>query len=182
LSEATLRTERLCLEPLAPGHAVELFDGLTDPRLYEFVDDEPPPSVGWLQERYRKLASGKSPDGSDLWCSWAVRRLRNGRAIGFVQATIDREQVATTAYVLFPGAWGRGFGREAVAAMMTELSGRDRVTAFRATTHPQNRRSIVLLSALGFERAETQPAAQQYSDSGARDWGFVRLPSPLFRL
>src|SRR3954452_3654823 len=40
-----IETARLQLEPLTPEHADDLFDGLSDPRLYEFISEAPPRSL-----------------------------------------------------------------------------------------------------------------------------------------
>src|SRR5580658_3556434 len=150
-----MTTERLALEMLAPSHADALFHGLSDKRLYTFIDDEPPGSLEALRGRYERLATQRSPDGLETWLNWAVRTLRAEEYIGYVQATITKDHWAMIAYVLFHNSWGYGYGREAVTAMLLELQKNHGVTKFRAIVHPQNSRSRSLLQSLGFELCET---------------------------
>jgi ribosomal-protein-alanine N-acetyltransferase len=150
-----LHTERLILEPLEPGHAADLFVGLCDARLYGFIDGGPPESVDSLRERYRQLAERRSPDGQEIWLNWAIRTVTEGRYLGFVQSTVECERNATIAYLLFHNAWGNGYGREAVSAMLTHIVEQYSVATIRAHVHPANLPSIALLNALGFQRVVT---------------------------
>jgi RimJ/RimL family protein N-acetyltransferase len=150
-----LHTERLILEPLEPGHAADLFVGLCDARLYGFIDGGPPESVDSLRERYRQLAERRSPDGQEIWLNWAIRTAAERRYLGFVQSTVERERNAMIAYMLFHSAWGNGYGREAVSAMLTHIVEQYSVATIRAHAHPANLPSIALLNALGFQRVVT---------------------------
>lgn len=60
----TIATARLALEPQVAAHADEMFVVLADPAIYEH-ENEPPASVEWLRERYRRLESRRSPDGRE---------------------------------------------------------------------------------------------------------------------
>src|SRR4051812_1202997 len=115
-----IETARLRLEPLTPAHADELFEGLREPRLYEFISEAPPPDVQALRSRYRTLAAG-SPEGPGRWLNYAIRVTADGRYVGYVQATILGEARASIGYVLFDSARGQGFAREAVAALLDHL-------------------------------------------------------------
>jgi RimJ/RimL family protein N-acetyltransferase len=176
-----MTTERLALERLAPGHADALFHGLSDKRLYAFIDDEPPLSLEALRGRYARLATQRSPDGLEIWLNWAVRTLRAGEYIGYVQATISKDHWAMIAYVLFYNSWGYGYGREAVTAMLQELQKNHGVTKFRAFVNPQNIRSRSLLQALGFELCETNHPVPSDVRSKTRELEYVLRksgPSP----
>jgi hypothetical protein len=82
----TLATDRLHLEPQLAAHADEMFVVLSDPAIYEF-ENQPPPPAGWLRARYARLESRRSADGRDQWLNW-VLRLHTGELIGYVQASI----------------------------------------------------------------------------------------------
>lgn len=144
-------TERLRLEDLTPEHAEKLFDGLQDPSLYAFIDDEPPPSLDWLRARYERLATRRSPDGRERWLNWAIRIHRTGDYAGYVQATVRQDGTALLGYVLFGTAQGRGYGTEAVEATLRHLAAHERVAEARASVDPENAKSIALLERLGFE-------------------------------
>src|SRR5689334_23661391 len=112
-------TERLVLEPQLAAHARQMFALLQDPAIYRY-ENEAPPSVQWLEERFRRLETRVSADGREQWLNWVVR-LRGGGLIGFVQATIREDRSASIAYVFGSAHWGRGYGSEAVNAMLGEL-------------------------------------------------------------
>ena len=155
-----MRTSRLRLEPLEERHAKRLFAGLQHEDLYRFISDRPPESVEALAERYRRLATRRSPDGREGWLNWAIVSTLTERDLGYVQATVHADRSAHVAYVLFPEFWGQGYAREAVATAIEHLRDEWAVTAIRATVDTRNRRSIALLEALGFERGAVRAAAE----------------------
>lgn len=146
-----IATARLSLEPQVTAHAEEMFRVLGDPAIYEY-ENEPPPSVEWLRERFRRLESRVSPDGREQWLNW-VLRLPSSGLIGYVQATVGDDGRAAIAYELASAYWGRGFGSEAVEGMIGELTGRYRVRALHAVLKAANHRSRRLLERLGFSPA-----------------------------
>lgn len=146
-----IHTDRLTLEPQVAAHAQEMFLVLSDPAIYQH-EGEPPASVEWLRERFRKLESRCSPDGRELWLNWVIRR-RSAQLIGFVQATVIPNTSAAIAYVLSSRYWGQGFATEAVRAMIRELVLRYQVTGLSATLKKTNRRSLSLLERIGFTLA-----------------------------
>jgi RimJ/RimL family protein N-acetyltransferase len=146
-------TPRLRLEPLQPDHAEAMFEGLRDPRLYAFVPDEPPTSIDALRERYERLATRRSPDGSQGWLNWAIADRRSGAYLGYAQATVRGDGSAAVAYVLFADVWGSGYAREAMRAVLSELAEEHGCDRADASVEPGNARSIALLEALGFAPA-----------------------------
>ena len=146
-----IRTPRLALDPQVAAHAVEAFPLLQDPRIYEY-ENEPPPSEEWLRERYTKLETRRSPDGSEHWLNWTVR-LPSGEAIGYVQATVEPAGRAFVAYVLASRWWGQGLAGEAVQAMIDELRASYGVRHIIAVFKRRNGRSRGLLVRLGFQPA-----------------------------
>lgn len=152
---ASIATTRLRLDPLRADDADAMFDVLSDPSIYTYVDESPPRSVARLRERYARLERGFAPDGSAAWLNWVVRNAGD-RALGYLQATVplaiaDADpRFAWIAYVLAAPHRGRGFAREAVAAMLAHLVDAWDVREARATVEAANVRSIALLSALAF--------------------------------
>lgn len=159
-----IETPRLRLEPLVPAHAAALFEGLSDPRIYAFLDERPPASLAALTERYQRLAKRRSPDGRDRWLNWALFSPQAGCHVGYVQATVHPDASAEIAYVLFPPWWGSGRAREAVVAMIAHLRERYGVTRLVAHLHPENRRSIALVTSLGFARIGRRAASDGAPD------------------
>jgi [ribosomal protein S5]-alanine N-acetyltransferase len=138
-----LETGSLTLEPQVADHAPALFVVLSDPAIYEH-ENAPPPSEDWLRERFARLESRRSTDGTELWLNWVVR-LPSSELIGYVQATVYPDARAAIAYELGSAYWGRGFARQAVAAMIGELGARYGVRILRAVLKRANVRSLRLL-------------------------------------
>lgn len=146
------------LEPLEPRHADPLFEGLSDPALYEFTGEAPPVSAHALRERYERLATRRSPDRTQRWLNWAVWCAATRSYAGYVQATVERDGAAEVAYVLFRAHQGRGLARAAVEAMIERLRREHGVTSLRARVDARHRRSRALLEALGFVPVGVEPA------------------------
>src|SRR6202162_6358079 len=114
-----VETEGLTLEPQTVAHAEEMFAVLSDPAIYRY-ENEPPPSLEWLRARFTKLETRLSADGQEQWLNWVIR-LPTSELIGYVQATVRGGGRAAIAYELSSAYWGRGLGRGAVKAMLSEL-------------------------------------------------------------
>jgi RimJ/RimL family protein N-acetyltransferase len=147
----TLFTTDLTLEPLVAGHAEAMFDVLSEPELYRYLDFGPPPSLDHLRGVYEELEARVSPDGSQLWLNWVVRP-RGGAPVGFVQATVSGAD-AWVAYVFAREYWGRGYAFHATQAVVDHLRATCGVVRFLAVVDAGNERSIRLLWRLGFRTA-----------------------------
>ena len=145
----TLENFVLRLEPQHQSHATEMFVVLSDPAIYAFEND-PPPSVEFLQMRFARLESAISPDGQEHWLNWVIR-LPSSELIGYVQATVSVPgQAAAIAYILHSRYWGRGLASAAVVLMIDELVERYGVTRLNAILKSRNDRSRRLLERMGF--------------------------------
>lgn len=167
-------TPRLRLEPIEPSHASGMFPGLQHEELYSFISEPPPESVEALRERYRRLSTRTSPDGREAWLNWALRRAPGGEYAGWIQATVHADRTAHVAYVLFVDAWGKGYAREAVAALIDHLRDAWNVRTLMATVDPRNRRSIALLEALAFRRGALRKDADVIHGVPADEVDYVR--------
>ena len=136
------------LEPQVVAHSKEMFSVLSDPAIYEF-ENSPPISAAWLSERFARLESRTSGDGSEQWLNWVIR-VPSGALAGYTQATVQADGFAYIAYELSSNFWRRGIGSDAVAAMMRELNAEYDVHTFLAVLKARNYRSLALLSHLGF--------------------------------
>ena len=127
-TEDTFTTARLRLEPLAPAHAALLYPALRDPHLYTFIPQEPPASEQALRERYTRLAARRSPDGTQVWLNWALRRHKTGDYAGTVEVTVYPEGTAALAYMVFPPFWQQGYAREGCVRVLAYLGDVHRCT------------------------------------------------------
>ena len=173
----SLRTERLTLEPIRQDHAAEMHRILNDARLYRYMASEIPPSLRWLQDRYRALESGWSPDHAECWLNWIV--VRDGTPIGYVQATIPAgDDYATLGWSIGSRWQGHGFAREAVRAMCAHLLAAG-IGELRATIDARNSRSSALAERVGFRRVRSRPSDEILDGVRWEDADYVlRSPPP----
>jgi [ribosomal protein S5]-alanine N-acetyltransferase len=136
----------------------------------------PPSELEALRERYARLALDRSPDGTEHWLNWAVWCVKAERHIGYVQATLPKNEIATIAYVLFSNAWGEGFAVEAVVRMIDHLVDTYHPVCLRATVDVRNTRSIRLLDRLGFSRQGVRKNAEQIRGIWCDDAEYRKYP------
>jgi RimJ/RimL family protein N-acetyltransferase len=138
------------LEPLAVGHATQMVEVLADSALYRYTGGTPP-TLPELQQRYAAQAVGHSADEHQWWLNWIVTSRANATALGFVQATVERHGTdlqASVAWVIAPGAQGRGLATEAGQAMLHWLRGHH-VHLIVANVHPDHAASNAVARKLG---------------------------------
>ena len=150
-----ITTAALVLEPLVTGHAEAMFEVLSDPEIYRYLDDGPPPCVDYVRERYARLERRQSPDGSQLWLNWVVRVAGHAPA-GYVQATLFPPDGAWIAYCLGRAHWGHGYAQAATRAVLEHLGTEYGRTHFLAMVAAGNARSIRLLERLAFRPATAE--------------------------
>jgi ribosomal-protein-alanine N-acetyltransferase len=145
----TIVTPTLTLEPLLASHAEEMFELLSDPAIYQYLDYTAPVSVGYLRGIYQRWEARQSPDASEAWLNWVIRP-RDQPLAGYVQATVASNRSAHVAYILASKYWGRGYAGVAVEAMLEHVASAYEVDRYMATVEVGNQRSIRLLERLGF--------------------------------
>ena len=94
-------------------------------------------------------AAGHSPDGSQEWRNWIIRREPGGQAVGYVQATVaDDGRQAEIAWVVGVDWQGQGYAAEAAQALVAWLDSRG-VTTIRAHIHPGHAASAAVARRAG---------------------------------
>ncbi|KJY35466.1 acetyltransferase [Streptomyces sp. NRRL S-444] len=164
-----LTTPRLSLEPLRTEHASEAFPLFDDARLHTWTGGEPS-SLEELRARYARQAAGRSPDGSQGWLNWMLRRTEDGLLVGTVQATLyrtgDGGVEASLAWVTGVEHQGKGYAREGALAMAAWLRTRE-VSALAASIHPDHAASAGVARALGLTASGTLVDGEtRWSSSG----------------
>ena len=158
---------RLSFESLRRGHAEGLFTALDDPRVGRYIGGPDVTTMAELRARIDRLLAG-SGDDAETWLNWVVRL--KGTVIGRIEATLH-DGVAEIGYVFGPRWWGRGYGSEAVAWLLSELRQQGVPEAW-ASVDPDNEASIRLLRRVGFE--ETTPGEVLLHSYVPGDRVFVR--------
>src|SRR3954467_3028083 len=117
MHDAEIHGARVVLVPLVAGDADELAGLLDDAIVRRF------PGVAELAGLPRRFAPGgarapppgrrfaswetrRAPHGGQAWLNWVVRARDDGRALGWVQATVEGA-AASVAYSLLPAEGGR---------------------------------------------------------------------------
>lgn len=157
-----ITSARLSLVPLAVTDADEMAGVLSADALYAFTGGSPP-APAELRDRYARLAAGRSPDGSQEWRNWIVRREPGGQAAGYVQATImDGGGRAEIAWVIGVDWQGQGYATEAARALVAWLDARG-VAVVEAHIHPDHAASAAVA-----RRAGLLPTG--HADGGEQLW------------
>jgi [ribosomal protein S5]-alanine N-acetyltransferase len=142
------------------AHAEVLFPVLSEPALYDFIDEAPPASVQALQEKLARSESRKSPDGSEHWLNWVVRS-HTGHVVGYVQATVGANQDTHVAYAIGSAFWGQGLATEAVSQMLRIVAAEHNVTRFFILAERKNIRSVRVAERLGFVEVPSDEARRR---------------------
>jgi len=107
-------TPRVVLEEQVVSHAESLFGILDDDEVHRFTESDPPESLDWLRTRLARLETRRSPDGSERWLNWIVRDA-GGKMLGYVQATVEPDGVATLGVVIGRRFWAVATARRRCA-------------------------------------------------------------------
>lgn len=148
----SFRTDRLSGEPIVAAHAAELAPVLADPEVHRFLNGDPE-TESELRDRFERLESGWSPDRTQRWWKWIVRR-QDGTAIGFVEATIE-PTMFYVGYVLGTEHHRQGYGREMTAAVIELVVDRFPVEYCLIEMDVDHVASIALAESLGARRVDT---------------------------
>jgi [ribosomal protein S5]-alanine N-acetyltransferase len=167
-----LVTARLMLEPLAVSHAQTLYPLLRDKRLYTYIPQEPPASVEALAARYTRLAARHSPDGRQLWLNWAARLHTGPDYVGTFEATVEPDQTAFLAYMIFPTHQRQGYAREGCMLVLEHLARDYHVRLVVAEIDTRNRGSIGVVESLGFVRVAERPNADFFKGAVSDEYRY----------
>ncbi|RJF85449.1 GNAT family N-acetyltransferase [Sphingomonas cavernae] len=157
----TLQTERLVLRPLVEDDAGAMYLAFRDAELMQWWSSGP--HVDETQTRTYL-------NGTILWSDrkvWAITE-DGGEALGYVALGARREGVKELGYLLRRSHWGRGYAREAVAAIIDHGFNAMKLRRIFADVDPDNLPSVELLKRLGF-RQEGHLRAEWETHIGVRD-------------
>lgn len=176
VEQRAIQTTRLTLTPLVVADTADLHPSLQEPALYAFIPQEPPESIAWLEARYSRLEQRRSPDGSEIWLNWVVRRRDDLISVGTVEATIRADRMALLAYTIFTAHQRRGYASEACRAIVDHLGRTCGVVCVLADVDTRNLASIALLERLGFVKIATTIAADTFKGASSDDVRFAFWP------
>jgi RimJ/RimL family protein N-acetyltransferase len=145
-----LKTERLMLRQLGPGDAPFILRLLNEPSWLRFIGDR---GVHTLADAGRYIEKGPIEMYGRLGFGlYHVRLAASGEPIGMC-GLLKRETLddVDLGFAFFPEFWGKGYAREAAAAVMSYERSRLPLSRIVAITTPANDASRRLLEKLGFK-------------------------------
>lgn len=155
IPRAPLFTSRLELRRTRIEDADAMFEALRDPEMYAFIARSAPRTVTDVEQRFARIIEETAPGRAEQWLNWTVWRRDGGAPIGMVEATIAPNAAVSIGYMFDPRCWRRGYGREAVAAMLDHLETCG-ARCFEASIDIRNSASKALAASLGFRHAATR--------------------------
>jgi [ribosomal protein S5]-alanine N-acetyltransferase len=136
------------MEERRVAHARELFEALRDPRIYRYLDEDPPRSVEELAEKLVRSESRRSPDGKEHWLNWVVRA-ESGEVAGYVQATVEESRETNVDYA-------------AMRQMLEIVEAQYETTTLFIVAEAANLPSVCLAQRLGFTLAPAEVSATRH--------------------
>jgi ribosomal-protein-alanine N-acetyltransferase len=122
---------------------------MRDAEVNRFIPVEPPASIAALEATFARRIAGGAARG-EVWHNWTPIVRESGAAIGNVQLTVLEDGTALLGYLFLRPWWGRGYGREACAAVVDWITRSSGIRRVVAEIDPRNTRSVALVTALGF--------------------------------
>lgn len=122
---------------------------MRDEEVNRFIPLEPPASIAELEATFARRIVGGTARG-EVWHNWTPLVRSSGDAIGNVQLTALADGTVLLGYVFLRPWWGKGYGREACAAVVDWIVRAPGVRRVVAVIDPRNTRSVALVAALGF--------------------------------
>ena len=146
-----LRTERLLLRPIARDDTPFVVRHFCDPLVQRYLVDEEPMATA---EQAAAIVDFYLERPDAPYNRWVVLRASDGAPIGTCgfHKWSQQHRRAEIGYDLSPVAWGQGYMREAVRAMLAHGFGALGLHRVEALVAVANQPSARLLLALGFRR------------------------------
>lgn len=150
--EISIKTERLLINPLGLADAPAIFSGRTNPKTNAFLPWKPK-TVEEVEEHIRK-ARMIPANTEDSWYLLGTRLKATGELVGDVglHFTGPQNQQAEIGYMILDGYHGRGYGTEAIQAVLAFLFTTYKKHRVTAAVDPANSKSIELLKRVGMRQ------------------------------
>lgn len=141
---------RLHLEKVTEDHAELLYSHLSNPLLYEYLEDEIP-TLREIKHQLKFAALEKSPDNDTMiWLKW-VAILPPQQFVGVVEIGIFDDGYAEIGFMTFANFQKQGYAPVYCSQAIAQAQKRFNLTALYASVNEQNYASRKVLEKLGFE-------------------------------
>ncbi len=156
---ASMKTERLALEPFKPADAAHLYGFMADATAMQHTYVAP--SYEHCLARLHTYEATRNTLG---FAPWVIRAARDGQVVGWGGLSIDPlepEWGLEVIYAFAPRAWGLGYATELVQASLGFAFGNIGATEVHAFAKPQNAASARVLQKCGFSLLRYEPALER---------------------
>jgi len=137
---AEIRTARLLLRPARVADLARIHAIMSDPRAMRYWSTPRHATLEESRDWLRSMIDAPPGQGADFIVE------HDGVVIG----KAGGYRLPEIGFILDPAAWGRGFAREAVEAVIGFIWDNHPLPALRADVDPRNQASLGLLKRLGF--------------------------------
>jgi [ribosomal protein S5]-alanine N-acetyltransferase len=140
----------LRLEKVTEQHADLLYSYISDPHLYEYLEDRIP-TLMEVKQKFKFAALEKSPDNDTMiWLKW-VAIIPQHQPVGVVEIGIFDDQYAEIGFMTFVGFQKRGYAPVYCSLAIAEIQRRFGLLALHASVNEHNLASRKVVEKLGFE-------------------------------
>lgn len=158
-----LRTQRLMLRALTLVDSEIIFSFHSDMENRQYIDKAPPDSLEETQGFIRKIQTGIA---DDKWIMWAICSTTDQQLMGTICLWnfSENQSVAELGYELGANFQGKGFMREALAAVVEFSFTQLQLSSLEAYTHVENQASQKLLVQAQFNQQRVIEEAYHFKD------------------
>ena len=165
-----IRTERLLIRPFRPGDAAGLAARRNDPVVARYQDWELPFTEDQARQRVSAVVAMDGPTNEEWWMA-VVADPDTDEALGDLAVHLTwKGRTAEVGYTFAKVHWGKGFAREALAAMVEYLFDQLGVSRIFGMLHPDNPASAMVLERTGFRFEGHTRLSFWLGDEVSDDW------------
>lgn len=149
----------LHLEKVTEHHAEQLYSHLSNPRLYEYLEDNIP-TLWVLKQKFKFAALEKSPDNDTMiWLKW-IAVLPQQQYVGVVEIGIFDDGYAEIGFMTFVDFQNRGYAPVYCSKAIALARSRFDFPALHACVNEHNYPSRKVVEKLGFELYDVNKNAE----------------------
>lgn len=140
----------LRLEKVREQHAQILYSCISNPDLYEYLE-EPIPTLIEVKQKFKFAALEKSPDNQTMiWLKWVAITPQN-QYVGIVEIGIFEDGYAEIGFMTFVDFQNQGYARLYCSVAIAETQRRFNLLALHASVNQHNLASRKVVERLGFK-------------------------------
>ncbi|MBD6617086.1 GNAT family N-acetyltransferase [Komarekiella sp. 'clone 1'] len=149
----------LRLEKVTEQHADILYSYMSNPHLYEYLEEQIPTFME-VKQKFKFAALEKSPDNDTMiWLKW-VAIIPQHQPVGVVEIGIFDKQYAEIGFMTFVDFQKRGYAPVYCSLAIAETQRRFNLFALHASVNEHNFASRKVIEKLGFELYQVNQNAE----------------------